>query len=53
MLDLRSYLPGKLHACIACGHVIQFSEAVAQSIQKLTRELRLTTREAIEDIQRL
>lgn len=53
MLDLKSYLPGRLHACIARGHIIQFSEAVAQSIQKPTRELRLTIREAIEDIQRL
>jgi len=52
MLILKEYLPGKFHSCIACGNVIQFDQAIAEKVQKLTKELDAAIREAIEDIQK-
>jgi len=52
MLNLKNYLPGKYHSCSACGSVIHFDQAVAERIQKLTKELEVAIQEAIEDVQK-
>jgi hypothetical protein len=52
MLSLKNYLPGKYHSCSACGNVIQFDDAVAEKIQKLTLEFEAAIQEAIEDVQK-
>ncbi len=51
-LSLKNYLPGKYHSCAACGNVKQYSEAVAEKIQKLTKEFEVAIQEAIEDLQK-
>ncbi len=38
-LNLKNYLPGKFHACSACGTVIQFDAVVAEKVQKMIKEL--------------
>jgi hypothetical protein len=53
MLNLKNYLPGKLHACTACGNFIRFDETIADNIQRLIKELEVTIQKAIEDIQKL
>jgi hypothetical protein len=53
MLSLKNYTPGKFHSCTACGNVIQFNVAIAEKIQKLTKEFADTIRQAIEDVQKL
>ena len=52
VLNLKSYLPGKFHACSACGTVIQFDAAVAERVQKLMKELEIAIQEVLEDVQR-
>ena len=52
VLNLKNYLPGKFHACSACGTVIQFDAAVAEEVQKLIKDLEITAQEVMEDVQR-
>ena len=52
VLSLKNYLPGTFHACTACGNRIQFNEALAEKIQKLTQEFEVVIQEAIEDVQK-
>ena len=52
VLNLKNYLPGKQHSCTACGNIIQFDEALAEKIQKLTKEFEVAIQEAIEDVQK-
>lgn len=51
-LNLKNYLPGKLHACSACGTVIRFDTALGERVQKLTRELETAIQEVLEDVER-
>ena len=39
MLRLTNYVPGKHHACYACGTVTQFDTALAERVQQQMKEL--------------
>ncbi len=48
MLNLKNYLPGKHHACYACGTVTPFDTALAEKTQKQIKELEVSTREIFD-----
>jgi hypothetical protein len=48
MLDLTNYFPGKHHACYACGTVTQFDTALAEKVQKQTKDLAISIQEIFE-----
>jgi hypothetical protein len=48
MLNLKNYLPGKQHACYACGTVTQFDTALAEKTQKQIKDLETSTHEIFE-----
>jgi hypothetical protein len=45
MLNLRNYIPGKYHACYACGTVTQFDNALAERLQKEIKDLEVSIHE--------
>jgi len=48
MLNLKNYLPGKHHACYACGTVTQFDASLAEKAQRQIRDLETSTHEILE-----
>ena len=48
MLNLTNYFPGKHHACYACGTVTQFDTALAEKVQKQTKDLETLIEEIFE-----
>ena len=52
MLNLKTYLPGKSHACYACGTVAAFDAALAEKLQKQIKDLEITIQEVIENLER-
>lgn len=48
MLNLKSYLPGKHHACYGCGTVTPFDTALAEKVQKQIKDLETSIREIFE-----
>jgi uncharacterized protein (DUF983 family) len=48
MLNLKNFIPGKYHACYACGTVIQFDNALAERLQKEINDLEISIHEVFE-----
>ena len=49
MLNLTNYLPGKHHACYACGTVTPFDTALAEKVQVQTKSLEALIQEIFEN----
>jgi hypothetical protein len=52
MLNLKTYLPGRSHACYACGTVAAFDGALAEKLQKQIKDLEMTIQEVLESLDR-
>ncbi|MGD0228908.1 MAG: hypothetical protein ABSC19_00945 [Syntrophorhabdales bacterium] len=52
MLNLKNYIPGKLHSCYGCGTVIQFDAEIAEKVQKLIKEIEVAIQEVFDDVQK-
>jgi hypothetical protein len=39
MLDLKKFLPGRVHKCYSCGAVAQFDPDFAEKVQKQIQDL--------------
>jgi uncharacterized Zn finger protein len=48
MMNLKQYLPGKYHACYACGTVTQFDTALAEKLQKQINDIEMSIQEVFE-----
>jgi hypothetical protein len=48
MLNLKNYIPGKYHACYACGTVTQFDNALAERLQKELKDVEISIQEVFE-----
>jgi hypothetical protein len=49
ILFLNNYLPGKYHACYACGTVTPFSAQLAEKLQRQMDDLEESIREIFEN----
>jgi transposase-like protein len=47
-INLNNYIPGKYHACYACGTVTQFDSTLAERLQKEIKELEVSIQEVLE-----